>query len=161
VLFDEDAIHLPTRVKNLIDSLSFFYNFQCVNGSKGGAGACWSFPSENSVSSLDVYCAGFSIYAIYSLPDYFAKEVAMNAAANRSERLQIMLEADELSAIDDFRYKFRLPSRAAAVRELLKRGLAGQPTGAAEAGSRSQDFGVLGLSNGSRFKDGGDADPNV
>lgn len=50
----------------------------------------------------------------------------MRAVANREERLQIMLEADELRAVDDFRYKYRLPSRAAAVRELLKRG-AGEP----------------------------------
>lgn len=76
----------------------------------------------------------------------------MNAAGNREERLQIMLEADELRAVDDFRYKYRLPSRAAAVRELLKRGLASSPTGEVADGSRSQDFGVLGISNGSRFK---------
>ena len=34
----------------------------------------------------------------------------------REERLQIMLSISELRAIDDFRFKFRLPSRAAAVR---------------------------------------------
>ncbi|MET0640519.1 MAG: hypothetical protein ABWX70_03455 [Hyphomicrobium sp.] len=77
----------------------------------------------------------------------------MSAAANREERLQIMLEQDELRAVDDFRFKFRLPSRAAAVRELLKRGLASAPTGEVDENSRSQDFGVLGISNGSRFKD--------
>ncbi len=79
----------------------------------------------------------------------------MKSASNREERVQIMLEADELRAVDDFRYKYRFPSRAAAVRELLKRGLAGAPTGAVDEGSRSQDFGVLGISNGSRFKDEG------
>jgi len=41
----------------------------------------------------------------------------------RGERLQIMLEADELRALDDFRFANRMPSRAAAVRELLRRGL--------------------------------------
>ena len=44
----------------------------------------------------------------------------------RGERLQIMLLGDELSALDDFRFKKRMPSRAAAVRELLKRGLAAE-----------------------------------
>jgi hypothetical protein len=78
----------------------------------------------------------------------------MSAAANREERLQIMLEADELRAVDDFRYKYRLPSRAAAVRELLKRGLANAPSGEVADGSRSQDFGVLGLANGSYFRSG-------
>ncbi|WP_409560173.1 hypothetical protein [Hyphomicrobium sp. MC8b] len=73
------------------------------------------------------------------------------ARANREQRLQIMLEADEMRALDDFRYKYRLPSRAAAVRELLKRGLAIVPSGEVAEGSRSQDFGVLGISNGSRF----------
>jgi hypothetical protein len=40
----------------------------------------------------------------------------------RPERLQIMLSPEELTAIDDFRFHRRMPSRAAAVRELLKRG---------------------------------------
>lgn len=42
----------------------------------------------------------------------------------RSERLQVILPADEIEAIEDFRYKARMPSLAAAVRELLRRGLA-------------------------------------
>jgi metal-responsive CopG/Arc/MetJ family transcriptional regulator len=42
----------------------------------------------------------------------------------RTERLQIKLPPDELAAIDAFRYETRMPSRAAAVRELLRRGLA-------------------------------------
>jgi hypothetical protein len=70
---------------------------------------------------------------------------------NRDERLQIMLAPDELVAVDDFRYQFRLPSRAAAVRELIKRGLCSAPTGEADAGSRSKDFGVLKTANGSGF----------
>jgi hypothetical protein len=44
----------------------------------------------------------------------------------RAERLQIMLSPEELKAVDDFRFQSRMPSRAAAVRELLKRGLAGE-----------------------------------
>jgi hypothetical protein len=83
---------------------------------------------------------------------FLAKEVAMSAATNREERLQIMLEQDEMRAVDDFRFKYRLPSRAAAVRELLKRGLAATPTGEAGEHSRSKDFGVLGIANGSGFK---------
>lgn len=72
--------------------------------------------------------------------------------SNRFERLQIMLDVGELRAIDDFRYKYRLPSRAAAVRELLKRGLAATATGAAGDGARSKDFGVLGIANESHFR---------
>src|ERR1700739_2546634 len=41
----------------------------------------------------------------------------------RGERLQVMLSPEELSALDDFRFKHRMPTRAAAVRELLKLGL--------------------------------------
>lgn len=41
----------------------------------------------------------------------------------RTLRLQVMLSHSELSAVDDFRFKHQLPSRAAAFRELLKRGL--------------------------------------
>jgi hypothetical protein len=44
------------------------------------------------------------------------------AKRGRTERLQIMVAADELAALDDFRFKSRMPSRAAAMRELLRRG---------------------------------------
>jgi hypothetical protein len=42
---------------------------------------------------------------------------------NRGERLQFMLSADELAAVDDFRHRKRMPSRGSAVQQLLKRGL--------------------------------------
>lgn len=60
----------------------------------------------------------------------------------RGERLQIMLTPEELSALDDWRFKTRMPSRAAAVRELLKRGLTSEGFDVASAGSKSEDFGV-------------------
>ncbi len=41
----------------------------------------------------------------------------------RTEKIQLMLDDDELSAIDDWRFENRLPSRAAAIRELIRRGL--------------------------------------
>jgi Arc/MetJ-type ribon-helix-helix transcriptional regulator len=41
----------------------------------------------------------------------------------RTERLQVELTSDELVALEEFRFKGRYPSRAAAVRELLRRGL--------------------------------------
>ena len=59
-------------------------------------------------------------------------------------RLQIMLTEDELGAIDDWRFARRMPTRAAAVRELLKRGLAAEGFAAAGAGEKSQSFGVIG-----------------
>jgi hypothetical protein len=45
------------------------------------------------------------------------------AGLRRPERLMIMLSAEEMAAVDDFRFKNRMPSRAAAVRELIKRAL--------------------------------------
>ena len=42
----------------------------------------------------------------------------------RGERLQIMLTKEELEALDGWRFAKRMPSRAAAIRELLKRFLA-------------------------------------
>jgi hypothetical protein len=42
----------------------------------------------------------------------------------RTERLQVLLSTDELADIDEFRFQNRMPNRAAAVRELLRRGLA-------------------------------------
>ena len=64
----------------------------------------------------------------------------------RPERLQIMLSPEELKAVDDFRFQTRMPSRAAAVRELLKRGLAAEGFEIAVTGMKSQSFGVLGRS---------------
>ena len=46
-----------------------------------------------------------------------------NGNLSRGERLQIMLSPEELAVVDDFRFKQRMPSRAAAVRELFKLGL--------------------------------------
>src|SRR6185295_18834767 len=51
---------------------------------------------------------------------------AMSDEQTHGERLQIMLSPEELTVLDDFRFKERMPSRAAAVRELLKRGLAAE-----------------------------------
>ncbi len=63
---------------------------------------------------------------------------------NRGERLQIMLTGDELTILDSFRFKQRMPSRASAIRELLKRGLAAEGFAAAAFGTKSEDFGVTG-----------------
>jgi len=60
----------------------------------------------------------------------------------RGERLQIMLTGKELEALDNWRFQARMPSRAAAVRELLKRGLAAEGFMAADGGAKSEDFGV-------------------
>ena len=59
----------------------------------------------------------------------------------RGERLQIMLTPEELLLIDNFRFQFRMPTRAAAVRELLRMGLAAKPTDG--DGSRSSHYGVF------------------
>jgi hypothetical protein len=63
---------------------------------------------------------------------------------SRGERLQIMLNGEEVRVLDDFRFRKRMPSRAAAVRELLKRGLAAEGFEAAAFGAKSEDFGVMG-----------------
>lgn len=65
------------------------------------------------------------------------------AELSRGERLQIMLTKEEVKALDDWRFARRMPSRASAVRELLKRGLAAEGFRVVEQGSKSQDFGVV------------------
>jgi hypothetical protein len=60
----------------------------------------------------------------------------------RGERLQIMLTPEELEIIDRWRFQTRMPSRAAAIRELLSRGLRAEGFPAAERGTKSADFGV-------------------
>ena len=71
-----------------------------------------------------------------------AVEVAVGELT-RGERLQIMLTPDELESVDDWRFARRMPSRASAVRELLKRGLAAEGFALAANGSQSKDFGVV------------------
>lgn len=75
-----------------------------------------------------------------------------NNGATRGERLQIMLSSDELVVLDDFRFRKRMPSRAAAIRELLKRGLAAEGFQVAAFGTKSEDFGVIGKSPAGRDK---------
>ena len=54
-----------------------------------------------------------------------------------------MLSPEELAVLDDFRFKQRMPSRAAAVRELFRLGLASVGIKPAGPGAKSGDFGVF------------------
>ena len=60
----------------------------------------------------------------------------------RGERLQVMLSPEELAVVDDFRFKHRMPTRAAAVRELLKFGFVAIGV-KGTAGVKSSDYGVF------------------
>jgi hypothetical protein len=71
---------------------------------------------------------------------------AQPESALREARLQIMLDFDELRAVDTFRFEHRMPSRAAAVRELFRLGLAAAGTtvgSVASEGAKSSEYGVL------------------
>ncbi len=61
----------------------------------------------------------------------------------REERLQIMLSPEELRAVDNFRFEHRMPSRAAAVRELLRHGIANVGAVRQNGGIASGQYGVL------------------
>ena len=80
------------------------------------------------------------------------EESVMNDLS-RGERLQIMLTKEELESLDNWRFARRMPSRAAAIRELLKRGLAAEGFTEALGGSKSEDFGVTGQSSPSPTRD--------
>jgi hypothetical protein len=62
---------------------------------------------------------------------------------NRGERLQIMLTHAELRIVDTWRFAKRMPSRAAAIRELLKRGMAAEGFLEVTDGQKSKDFSVF------------------
>lgn len=66
----------------------------------------------------------------------------MNGLA-RETRLQIMLDDEELAVIDDWRFKRRMPSRASAIRELLRRGIAAELGADTDRFKRSGEFGVI------------------
>lgn len=72
----------------------------------------------------------------------------------RGERLQIMVDDEELGALEDFRFNNRMPSRAAAIRELLRRGLAATGYKLDEKRGASGDYGVTrGYSDGANGAD--------
>jgi hypothetical protein len=82
----------------------------------------------------------------------------MSGDLTRGERLQIMLSHEELAALDDFRFRQRMPSRAAAVRELFRLGLASVGIKPAGPGAKSGDFGVFDIGpTGHRGQDGAGA----
>jgi hypothetical protein len=61
----------------------------------------------------------------------------------RNERLQIMLSPQELRVVDTFRFHHRMPSRAAAVRELFRLGIAAAGEVVDNEGVKSSEYGVL------------------
>jgi len=65
------------------------------------------------------------------------------AELKRPERLQIMLTEEELKALDDWRFMKRMPSRASAIRELLKRGLAAEGIEVPNSRAKSREYGVI------------------
>ena len=67
---------------------------------------------------------------------------------SRETRLQIMLDDAELAAIDDYRFANRMPSRAAAVRQLLRLGMKAVG-GKRRDGMKSTDYGVVRNKDGS------------
>jgi hypothetical protein len=46
-----------------------------------------------------------------------------NSERQKLVRMAVFISKDDLAAIDDYRYSKRIPSRAAAIRQLLFRGL--------------------------------------
>lgn len=77
----------------------------------------------------------------------------MASFRGRAERLQIMLAEQELAALDDWRFARRMPSRAAAIRELLRRGLSAEGFSLADGRAKSKEFGVVAdQQNGSSAK---------
>lgn len=72
-----------------------------------------------------------------------SKRLTVMKAKHRSIRLQIMLDSAEVAALDDWRFNKRMSSRAAAVREIIRRGLAAEGLELAGQGRKSADFGII------------------
>ncbi|MBO6784441.1 MAG: hypothetical protein JJ899_14395 [Alphaproteobacteria bacterium] len=69
--------------------------------------------------------------------------MARTPKPKRTERLQIMLAHVELQAIDDWRYDNRIPTRAAAIRELLRRGMVAEELEPPEPNAETGDYSVI------------------
>lgn len=66
-----------------------------------------------------------------------------DSVTKRTEKLQLMLSDEELKAIDDWRFDHRMPSRAAAIRELISRGLHTEEFREPPEGKSSGEFAVV------------------
>lgn len=61
----------------------------------------------------------------------------------RDIRLQVMLQAQEMEAIEQWRFAKHMLSRAAAIRELIRRGLLAEGFSIAPVGKTSSDYSVM------------------
>lgn len=69
--------------------------------------------------------------------------MARTPKPKRTERLQIMLANVELQAIDDWRYDNRIPTRAAAIRELLRRGMVAEDLEPPQQNAETSEYSVI------------------
>lgn len=69
--------------------------------------------------------------------------MARSPKPKRTERLQIMLAHVEMQAIDDWRYDHRIPTRAAAIRELLRRGMVAEDLAPPAENAETGDYAVI------------------
>lgn len=46
-----------------------------------------------------------------------------NSSSQRTAPLRVVLSVEELQAVDEYRFQYRMPNRSAAVRALLQAGL--------------------------------------
>jgi hypothetical protein len=83
--------------------------------------------------------ASRNFFALQSFFSRFSQEVVMAkrpgktrasdaSTPERTERIQFKVSTDEIAAIDEFRFQTRMPNRATAIRELLRRGLGAPKT---------------------------------
>ncbi len=68
---------------------------------------------------------------------------AGQAPPKRTEKLQIMLDELELEAIESWRFNNRIPTRAAAIRLLISRGLEAGDLSEKPSDRTSQEFRVV------------------
>ena len=145
-LFHDDDARLRVRIVNSVSlqPISVQTGVSGQAGQTAGTGIVYRFPVLEPFELLPVYAE-----PVHFTHNEYGTRILLgrNAMTNgdtRGERLQIMLTGEELIILDNFRYSARMPSRAAAVRELLRRGLAAEGFEAAAFGAKSEEFGVSG-----------------
>lgn len=61
----------------------------------------------------------------------------------RTVRIQVQLTEEELQSLDEWRFANRIPSRAAAIRELMRLGLTGTTIKRNVTNKKSTDYGLV------------------
>ena len=111
-------LNLPETNSAVVEKKAMRY-FAILKAALSGVGNSDRHKSVSEKSKWSIHSLACPIYG-----GFVMRNSSGGVRPAREQRLQIMLSDEELKAVDNFRSEHRMPTRAAAVRELLRHGIA-------------------------------------